>query len=158
MIITPKVPFGHVIFCDDVREEVSNKFTLVGVYAGSIFVSGQSPFVLPLLCCHVTIILGEEGLQAGGRLQLRKIRADGWHDTLAMAELPEIKPSDVPEAITIAPDSIPNITMNATLRMNALPVEEDFTLRAVLLIGEDEYRLGGINVQIAPEGAIAAEA
>lgn len=33
-----RTPYGYTIFCDDVREEVNNKFTYVGVYAESLIV------------------------------------------------------------------------------------------------------------------------
>ena len=39
--------FGHAMFSDDVRLEADGKITYVGVYAGTMFVRGAFPFVLP---------------------------------------------------------------------------------------------------------------
>lgn len=42
--------YGHVVFCDDVRQEIDGKLTLVGVYNGNLTVFGGFPAVLPRLC------------------------------------------------------------------------------------------------------------
>ena len=43
------------LFCDDIRPEVGNKLSLMGVYLGGMFVP-DFPVVLPKLCVMVTII------------------------------------------------------------------------------------------------------
>ena len=47
-MMVPKAPFGHTIFCDDIREEVLGKFSLIGVYGGEISVAGL-PATVPKL-------------------------------------------------------------------------------------------------------------
>jgi hypothetical protein len=42
-----------VTYCDDIRQEVGHKFSLMGVYAGDMFVSGATPAVLPKLAIFV---------------------------------------------------------------------------------------------------------
>jgi hypothetical protein len=42
--------YGHVVFCDDVRQEIGEKFTIVGTYGGELTVFGTFPAVLPKLC------------------------------------------------------------------------------------------------------------
>lgn len=39
--------YGHTIFCDDIRREVGEKASYIGVYTGHMFVLGNFPFVLP---------------------------------------------------------------------------------------------------------------
>lgn len=41
-----KEPFGYTVFCDDIRDEVSNKKTFVGVYLGELL-TPSFPLVLP---------------------------------------------------------------------------------------------------------------
>ena len=45
--------YGHVVFCDDVRQEIDGKLTLVGVYNSNLTVFGGFPAVLPKLCVVV---------------------------------------------------------------------------------------------------------
>ena len=47
--IRRSTPFGYTIFCDDVRNEINGKVTLVGVYAGDVIVLGTLPVTLPKL-------------------------------------------------------------------------------------------------------------
>ncbi|HJE71432.1 DUF6941 family protein [Pseudomonas oryzihabitans] len=46
--------YAHVLYCDDIRNEVGNKLTLVGVYQGAL-VSAQIPALLPKLCVVLTL-------------------------------------------------------------------------------------------------------
>jgi hypothetical protein len=41
--------YGHVVFCDDVRQEIGNKITLVGTYLGELTLFGTFPATLPQL-------------------------------------------------------------------------------------------------------------
>lgn len=43
----PTEPYGCTIFCDDIRAEVDNKFSLMGVYTGSLVVHSEFPVTLP---------------------------------------------------------------------------------------------------------------
>ena len=40
-------PYGWTIFCDDIRHEVGNKFSFMGVYKGDLIVHGAFPATLP---------------------------------------------------------------------------------------------------------------
>ncbi len=44
-----KPNFEYTIICDDIREEVNNKLSFIGVYGSNILVS-KIPFVFPKLC------------------------------------------------------------------------------------------------------------
>lgn len=44
----------HVVFCDDIREEVGSKRSLMGIYQAEMFVSSM-PVILPKLCAYVNL-------------------------------------------------------------------------------------------------------
>lgn len=46
--------YAHAIFCDDARQEISGKTTLVGIYQGQCLVP-QFPCTLPKLCINLSI-------------------------------------------------------------------------------------------------------
>ncbi|WP_321899983.1 DUF6941 family protein [Paraburkholderia heleia] len=48
-------PYLHVLFCDDVRLEVGNKLTLVGLYSGQLNVA-EAPVILPKLCVYALFV------------------------------------------------------------------------------------------------------
>jgi hypothetical protein len=45
----------EVVYCDDVRAELGNKNSLMGVYQGDLFVNAM-PIVLPKLCAWVNVV------------------------------------------------------------------------------------------------------
>jgi hypothetical protein len=52
--MSPNKPSITTVFCDDIRLEVANKISLIGVYAGDILVN-KFPALLPKLCVWVNI-------------------------------------------------------------------------------------------------------
>lgn len=42
------------LYCDDIRNELGNKSSLMGIYAGDLFVE-KFPIVLPKLCAYVVL-------------------------------------------------------------------------------------------------------
>lgn len=47
--------FAYPIFCDDMRNEVNGKFSLMGVFGGLMYLPGF-PAVLPKLCAVITVV------------------------------------------------------------------------------------------------------
>ncbi len=43
----PTDPYGWTIFCDDIRQEVGGKASLMGVYRGILFVHSAFPVTMP---------------------------------------------------------------------------------------------------------------
>ena len=52
----PAAPYASVVWCDDIRQEVGNKPSLMGVYTGSLVVPAL-PAVLSKLCAWVTLMV-----------------------------------------------------------------------------------------------------
>lgn len=52
-------PVLTVQFCDDIRQEVGNKFSLMGCYGGELLVEAL-PAILPKLCAQVKLITLKE--------------------------------------------------------------------------------------------------
>jgi hypothetical protein len=43
----PPTPYGYTIFCDDIRQEVEGKLTIVGAYGHQMIIYDNLPFILP---------------------------------------------------------------------------------------------------------------
>jgi len=48
--------FGLTEFCDDIRDEVDGKKSLIGVYTGDLFVDRGFPAIIPQLAVYVTLV------------------------------------------------------------------------------------------------------
>ena len=49
-----KPKLNYLILCDDIRQEVWNKVTLVGIYGNQIYVP-KFPFTFPKLCMQISL-------------------------------------------------------------------------------------------------------
>ena len=49
----------QTIFCDDIRHEVSNKLSYIGVYSGNLYVQ-KFPVALPKLCLAIKVITSRD--------------------------------------------------------------------------------------------------
>jgi hypothetical protein len=54
-------PFGATIFCDDIREELHGKTSLIGVYGNELVSYSEFPISLPKLGFYVTVCFPANG-------------------------------------------------------------------------------------------------
>lgn len=151
MIKLPAAPGGYAIFCDDVREEVGGKNTLVGVYGSDLIINASPPVMLPQLACVVTFILDPEQMPKQLTIQIKKFAPTDQVEVLSAVELPPFADMPQPEYRPGYGDSKRLFTLSAAMKMAPLPIEGEFTLRAIALADDDEYRLGGLNIRVNPE-------
>ena len=52
--------YGMTIFCDDIREELSGKISLIGVYGGDLVVNAPFPLWLPRICFLINAFFNPE--------------------------------------------------------------------------------------------------
>ena len=67
-----KPRFEYLIICDDIRAEIKNKFTLVGIYTDSIILS-KLPYSFPKLCFFAQY----SNIRAGDRFSVELIDPAG---------------------------------------------------------------------------------
>lgn len=141
--------FVHTIWCDDIRQEVGNKPSFMGVYTGGIVID-QLPAVLPRLCawthvsCHIEAPIK--------KLSISLERDDGT----VLIYIPE---TDFPEPSEDAIQS--EKSLQATMfgvQINPLPIPADCKYLHVIVRTEEETLLGNklwvhanIRVPISPE-------
>ncbi len=150
MIIQPTTPSGYVIFCDDVRQEVSGKHTLVGMYGGEMTVFGTAPAVVPMLCAVVRYRENPEHLPQLVRFEVIKITPDSR--TVLMEASTDIPP---PPTEFEFPDSLEEDTHNFvelgfTAKISPLEISEDCQIKVRAYAGENEIRLGALAIKLAP--------
>src|SRR5215472_6476318 len=54
-LILPNYPIGKVIFCDDIRSEIGNKISLIGIYTNSIIIPAEVQFPVTLAKLGIAI-------------------------------------------------------------------------------------------------------
>jgi hypothetical protein len=158
MIIMPMSPGGRAIFADDLREEVSGKTSLIGIYSSEMLVQASPPAIIPQLICQVNITLDPEDLPEGLSVEVRRFLANGDVEVLARFALDNIREIPLPPYVPGFGDVKQINTLSAAARISPLSLGEDCTLRAIMTIGDDEYRIGSLNVRFVSESKDASGA
>lgn len=146
MIINPTAPGGYTVFCDDIRHEITGKTTLVGVYNGQLIVSGSLPVTLPQICAAITLRLlpPEERVKP-----IIKIFRSDQEDPLFVceADIEPVEPQLIPERPPhLEPDAVTFMQIGVTALMQGLVINEPCALKVRAFIGDDEVRLGSLQI------------
>ena len=150
MIINPNAPGGYSIFCDDIRHEINGKTTHVGVYNGHLIVAGSLPVTLPQICVAITLRLLPP---ADPVKPIVKIFRSDEPDPLFTFEA-EIEPMEaqlIPSPLpNLEPDSVTFIQMGVTAQIQGLVINGPCALKVRAFIGDDEVRLGSLQIAVQP--------
>ena len=117
----PEARYVTVQFCDDIRQEVGNKYTLVGCYGPSMLLSAM-PVVLPKLCAFVRIYTPVN--RPFAKLSIRVLRGD---QLLTEMEIPQEVLASISAVGHLAGENI--VMVGSGLAISPLPIEEPCTLR-----------------------------
>lgn len=155
MIINPSAPSGYAIFCDDIRQEITGKTTLVGVYNGHLIVTGSLPIILPQICAAITLRLAPP--EARIRPIVKIFRSDQDEPLFVFeADIEPVEPQLLPLKLPhLEQDAVTFMQMGVTAQMQSLVINEPCALKVRAYIGDDEVRLG--SLQISVHTPIAAE-
>jgi hypothetical protein len=154
VIVNPSFPSGFVVFCDDVRQEVTGKVTMVGVYTGQMMLTGNLPVVLPQICAVTTFRLAPPTEQI--KPIIRLFRSGQDEPLFEMeADIPAAQPSDFPPTPTDQdPDAVKFLQMIITAQVQNLVITEPCTLKVRAFVGDDEIRLGALQILVTPTDTV----
>ncbi|MCP5411497.1 MAG: hypothetical protein H6924_05100 [Alphaproteobacteria bacterium] len=142
-------PSSHVIFCDDVRQEVGEKRTLVGVYGTELAVP-QIPTLIPkfyavttLICYHkempkalsVRLAYNDEEI---GRAELSPDEVQAWMKS-ADAELSE-------EVIEFPADDHPKLRLTVEICISPFVIQNVGRLASFIETDIGSVRAGSIKI------------
>lgn len=127
-----------VQFCDDIRQEIGNKYSLVGCYGPSMLLSAM-PVVLPKLCAFVRIYTPIH--RPFAKVSIRVLR--GNH-LLTEMEIPQDVLAGFGATEPFAGDS--RVLIGSALTISPLVVEEACVLR--IEVETDEDSLTGDTLRI----------
>lgn len=129
---------ARAIFCDDVRDEVSGKKTLVGVYDGCLDVS-HAPIMIPQLHIYISIWtdISNPFKKAVGRLMFNEevMIEESW---LPSSEI-EARPSQVGKGV--------KSVLTRIIRISPFIVSGETNLRVRIETEDGEIRAGGLIVK-----------
>lgn len=156
MIVNPSLPSGFVIFCDDIRHEINGKATYVGVYSGQLIIGGDLPITLPQLHAAITFRVAPPSEIIKPIIRMNITGQDEalfeWKAEIApvVNQQDNIVSSENSDSITI-------MQMGITAGLQSLVIRESCEIRVRAYIGDDEYRLGALQIVLASQIAVGEQ-
>lgn len=137
--------YGTTIFCEDIRDEVSNKKTYVGVFATDLIIKGSLPAIIPQLALAVTLL--EPIPTATGPLNIKIYLPGASGEEVAMdIDLPvERNTARNDPEFDAAPEYVRSIL---SFKFSPLVIQSEGYIRVRAYKNDREIRLGSIKVRI----------
>lgn len=149
--ITWPSPFGYSDFCDDIRQELFGKVTLVGIYSGELSIAGTPPVTLPKFVIFAHYF--ERPEDGAVPLQLR-VYLPGDPDDEPTTRI------DIPARNHHTPDYLRGEDVRASMHFahafTPLVVTQPGAIRVRMQRGEDIVRLGSLHVRFINADEAAA--
>lgn len=142
----PITPFGYAIFCDDIRQEIGNKISLMGLYSGVAVFDAEFPVTIPKLCIAINFVLGLEDERRAVKIKVLSANADE-ESLIIDGELPvEAIENEMP------PPGVDAKRLHAVVHIVLSPfvIEKPGLIKVRAYYGDDEYKLGSLEVARTP--------
>ena len=147
----PATPHGSVIFCDDVREEVGGKFTLVGVYNGIMYYMVPFPTFMPKLAMRVSYV--ETPGESTEAVEIKVLAISSGHE--AQILFSHLLPAEARDNVTAPPkldeDSRVFLTAMFNIIISPLLVPGPCKISVRAYRGDVELRLGSLRIMHHPD-------
>ena len=140
--------FGSSVFCDDIRPELGNKHSFMGVYNGSIILP-QFPFTLPKFCIFVYYFEKVDAVVPPLTLQVY-LPGDQPENPRISVEVPSQPELPLPPNFNILDD--PRKVINVPIQIAPFVFDCEGPIKVRMKRGDDIIRLGSL---LAMQGALA---
>jgi len=141
----PKGMDFHALWCDDIRQEVGNKPSFMGVYTGALVVP-QLPLTLPKLCVWLTLSAPQD--QPLQDLEVA-VALDGGAELLRLPLPTPTEPPRTGEGIPPQPTARQQVMLALELAPLNLPARAS-ALTVVVSVGGDEVATASLPVVAQP--------
>lgn len=135
----------EVIYCDDIRNEVGNKLSYMGIYTHELIIP-NTPLVLPKLCIAVKVVTNIDDPFESIMVRLVKIKGHEEIELIStgLISLPPI--SELPNR----DDDSTRLSFEMHFMLSPFQIDEEATLR-VKATSEREELLGvALRIRIIP--------
>lgn len=135
-----------VTFCDDVRQEVGNKLSIMGIYGANLIVPSY-PTVLPKLCCVFNVRVPASAVPR--QVVFKLLRGD---EVIFEAEMSH---ADNESTLVQCPPGLEEshaFTFGNVAQFLSFPVTEQALLKARALLDGKELRGGSLELMASSPG------
>lgn len=130
----------NCIFCDDIRYELGNKFSLIGIYSGEMFVDAPGlPFMLPKLATHIWITTPVDK-------PFKSVV--GWLIGPSGEELARTQPQVPPRRDSVSDESVTRVVLGMMVTLSPLQVSAEGFIDVWVEVDGEKERAGRLSVKL----------
>jgi len=145
--------FAHALYCDDIRVEVGNKQSLIGIYQSKMFVP-SFPIVLPKLCVAIWVVTPIHNPFRKMKLKILSDDSVLFEQENPIGALSNQKP----EPPIDDPDKPRVFTTYFAIQLAPFPIQKPTILRVRVATEDEELPAGGLTIEAAPKSTDAPAA
>lgn len=138
----------EVIYCDDIREEVGNKSSYMGVYSSELTV--PTPILLQKLCISVKAVTDIADPFEALEIRIVKVKGDVETELLSTGPVPLSTEQPRPDRLD---NGSASLIMQITFMLTPFQIDEDTNLRIKAITEREELRGAGLRIRIVPPSA-----
>lgn len=154
-LVDPSDVFGHTVFCDDIRQEVTGKYIYIGVYQAAMII--HVPFPVKLSRIAFVVSVGQRAATAVPEMSFKIFLPGDNDDTPSIeAEVSEQSPGAFTEAAKTNADAtgIPAegrafLFNTANLIFDGVEIKQAGAIKVRVDLGGKRYWLGSLPVVAA---------
>lgn len=140
-------PWGSSTFCDDLRQEVGGKYSLLGIYTGYLYVE-TFPISIPKFCIHVSYV-ESYGIEIPPlTLQIYLPGDEGDKPSISLA-----LPAGHEKNVARPPESHfgedPKVVLNLPIQLAPFLLKQSGQIKVRMKRGDDTVRMGMLYVDLA---------
>jgi hypothetical protein len=154
-------PSGYTVFCDDIRQEVGNKMSMMGVYSSALLTPEPFPIVLPKLCMFVTYmeVKGTETEPLSFSVYMPGDDDETPTFNYVFEEIVEVRANaphaPIPDGVDIPSHAESVLPIKFPVIISPVEIREPGFVRVRAQIGDRIYKLGSLLVASAPPNEAA---
>jgi len=138
----------EVIYCDDIRDEVGNKFSYMGIYTQDLTVP-NAPLLLPKLCIAVKAVTDIGDPFESLEVRIVKIKGDEETELLSTGPFPMPPLADLPK---LDNDST-CIFAQMYFMLTPFQIDDETIIRVKANTEREELRGAALRIRIVPPPA-----
>jgi hypothetical protein len=146
-----RLAWGQTLFCDDIRFEIGNKLSIVGIYQTDFIINSEFPIMVPKFCLYVSYYELAGRLQE--ELQLNIYFPGGGENPGFQANIPRPAQSEQMPAADRADSDRVNI-IRAPITFSPLQIAEPGDIKVRMVCGDVVTKLGLINIRKATDAEV----
>jgi hypothetical protein len=150
-VLDPPDAYGYTTFCDDIRVEVANKLTFVGIYTGQfVLYTDTLPTMIPKLAMSITYRQRHDRMVLPVQFQI----FFPWEPETPMVVDPpsELARSTIQgaEALSERSGEVAFVTTTFNFGISPFTIMSPGILKIRAVRGDDLVRLGGMEIVVQP--------